>query len=355
MCQNGLLTTMKVLEKKMKINEPYFIAEMSANHAGKLESALKIVHAAKESGADCIKTQTYTPDTITIDCKNKYFKITDGLWNGYTLYDLYQSAYTPWEWQKTIKEEAEGIGLDFLSTPFDATAVDFLESLKVQAYKIASFELVDIPLIRYAAQKGKSLIISCGMGSTEEIQLAVDTALSTGLTHEKLFLLKCTSEYPADTSDMNLLTIPDMISRFGVKVGLSDHAMGSLPAVVGVSLGACIVEKHFCLSRSIKNPDSEFSMEPAEFKKMVMEVKEAVKARGKVSYELAEKEKSSIIFRRSLFAVDSIKKGEAFTGSNVRCIRPGYGIAPKYYDKIVGNISKQDYEKGDPIKKKDIP
>ena len=338
---------MKRLMKKA--GEPYFIAEMSANHAGSLDTALEIVQAAKESGADCLKIQTYTADTMTIDCDNEYFRIKGGLWDGYKLYDLYKGAYTPWEWQKRIKEECDSVGIDFLSTPFDVTSVDFLEGLGVQAYKIASFELVDIPLIRYVAQKGKPMIISCGMGNIEEIQLAVDTALNEGLGSEQIFLLKCTSEYPASPADMNLLTIPDMASRFDVKIGLSDHSMGSLAAVVGVSLGACIIEKHFCIDRSIKNPDSEFSMEPQEFALMVKDVKEAAKIRGKVNYELTDKERASTVFRRSLFAVKDIKEGEAFTTENVRCIRPGYGIAPKHYNELMGKIAQQHIIRGEPI------
>ena len=332
-----------------KNNEVYTIAEMSANHAGDIENAFKIVRAAKDAGADCLKIQTYTADSITIDCDNDYFRIKGGLWDGYNLYKLYTEAATPYSWQAKIKTECEKVGIDFLSTPFDEDAADFLEKLGVEAYKIASFELVHIPLLKHVARKGKPMIVSCGMGSEEEIGEAVDAMIGEGLSKEQIILLKCTSEYPANFEDMNLLTIPDMISRFGVRVGLSDHSMGSLAAVVGTSLGACLIEKHFCLSRAIKNPDSEFSMEPHEFSTMVKDVNEAAKIRGRVNYELTETEKASKVFRRSVFAVKDIKKGEAFTKENVRCIRPGQGLKPKYYDKLLNSLSEQEYKKGQPI------
>jgi len=332
-----------------KNNEVYTIAEMSANHAGDIENAFKIVRAAKDAGADCLKIQTYTADSITIDCDNDYFRIKDGLWDGYNLYKLYTEAATPYSWQAKIKAECEKVGINFLSTPFDEEAADFLEKLEVEAYKIASFELVHIPLLKHIARKGKPMIVSCGMGSEEEIGEAVDAMIGEGLSKEQIILLKCTSEYPANFEDMNLLTIPDMISRFGVRVGLSDHSMGSLAAVVATSLGACLIEKHFCLSRAIKNPDSEFSMEPHEFSAMVKDVNEAAKIRGKVNYELTETEKASKVFRRSVFAVKDIKKGEAFTKENVRCIRPGYGMKPKYYPSLLGKISSRDYKRGEPI------
>lgn len=325
----------------------YFIAEMSANHAGSLDNALEIVRAAKKAGADCLKIQTYTADTMTIDCDNEHFRIKGGLWDGYKLYDLYREALTPWEWDEAIRDECLKVGLDFLSTPFDKTAVDFLEGLDVEFYKIASFELVDIPLIEYTARKGKPMVISCGMGSIEEIQDALDACRRQG--NEQIVLLKCCSEYPANFADMNLLTISDMRERFGVSVGLSDHSMGSLAAVVGVSLGACVVEKHFCLSRKIKNPDSEFSMEPGEFARMVSDCKAALEIQGKVSYELTENEKSSKVFRRSIFAVRDIAAGEAFTEKNIRVIRPGYGAAPKHYSALLGTVAKQDYKRGEPV------
>jgi len=330
----------------------YFIAEMSANHAGSLENALEIVKTAKDAGADCLKIQTYTADTITIDCDNEHFLIKGGLWDGYKLHDLYKDAYTPWQWQAEIKAECQKLELDFLSTPFDNTAVDFLESLNIEFYKIASFELVDIPLIEYVASKGKPMIMSCGMGSIEDIQDAVDACKRQG--NEEIILLKCTSEYPAEPADMNLATITDMRKRFNVPVGLSDHSMGSIAATVAVALGACVIEKHFCLSRKIKNPDSEFSMEPDEFAKMVSDCNIASVMRGKTSYDLSVKENSSKVFRRSLFAVKDINSGDCFTEENVRSIRPGYGIAPKHYTKLLERKSVNNYKFGDPISKDEI-
>jgi pseudaminic acid synthase len=330
-------------------SDVYTIAEMSANHAGSLDNALEIVRAAKEAGADCLKIQTYTADTMTLDCDNEYFRIKGGLWDGYTLYDLYREAATPLEWQADIKAECDRVGIDFLSTPFDKTSVDFLEGLGVGAYKIASFELVDIPLIKYVASKGKPMIVSCGMGSKDEIAEAVECMLAQGLPREKIILMKCTSEYPAEFADMNLLTIEDMAKNFGVRIGFSDHSMGSLAPIIAVSLGAVVVEKHFCLSRQLKNPDSEFSMEPAEFAEMVIAVHHAHSAIGEVSYGAHGGEASSLVFRRSIFAVEDIAEGEIFTEKNIRVIRPGYGIAPKYYDRLIGNVSKNPYERGMPI------
>jgi len=336
---------MKLLNKIQ--NGVYFIAEMSANHAGKLENALEIVKAAKEAGADCLKIQTYTADTMTIDCDSELFKIKGGLWDGYKLYDLYKEAYTPWEWHKPIKDECEKYGLDFLSTPFDCTSVDFLEELGVSFYKIASFELVDIPLIEYVASKGKPVIISCGMGSVEEIQDAVDACKKQG--NEQIILLKCTSEYPANYENMNLSLISDMKNRFGVRIGLSDHSMGSLAPIVAASLGACVIEKHFCLDRKIKNPDSDFSMEPHEFRKMVDSVNNAILVKGNSDYSLTESEKASTVFRRSIFAVSDIQEGDIFTEKNIRIIRPGYGAKPKYYKKLIGSSASKLYTYGEPI------
>lgn len=325
----------------------YVIAEMSANHGGSLENALEIVRAAKESGADCLKIQTYTADTLTLDCDNEYFKIKGGLWDGYKLHDLYKEAFTPWEWHQAIKDECDKVGLDFLSTPFDKTAVDFLTELGVEFFKIASFELVDIPLIEYAASKGKPMVISCGLGSVEDIQDAADACKRQGNT--QIVLLKCCSLYPANYSDMNLAVLPDMKERFGAAVGLSDHSMGSLAAVVAVSLGASVIEKHFCLSREIKTPDSAFSMEPHEFAAMVRDIRAAAAAKGKVCYDLSEKEKTSVVFRRSLFAAKDIKKGETITSENVRSVRPGYGIKPKYLKDILGKKAKCDIKYGTPV------
>ena len=336
------------LFEKLKKGDVYVIAEMSANHAGKLENALEIVRQAAAAGADCVKIQTYTADTITIDCDTEPFRIHGGLWDGYKLYDLYREAGTPWEWQARIKQECEACGVDFLSTPFDFTAVDFLESIGCEAYKIASFELVDIPLIERTASLGKPMIISCGMGSVQEIQEAVDACKRMG--NEQIVLLKCCSEYPTPWDDMHLATIPDMAARFGVPVGLSDHSEGSLGAIVGVSLGACVVEKHVCLSRKIKNPDSEFSMEMSDFARMVTEIRAAQRIKGAVSDELSPNEKAQRHFRRSLFAVKDIKKGEPFTAENVRSIRPSDGLAPKLYRTILGSIAAEDIPYGTPLK-----
>ncbi|GHU64210.1 N-acetylneuraminic acid synthase [Clostridia bacterium] len=338
---------MKLLDKIQ--NGVYTIAEMSANHAGKLENALEIVRAAKKAGADCLKIQTYTADSLTIDCDNEYFKIKGGLWDGYSLYQLYSEAATPYEWQTEIKAECERVGIDFLSTPFDRASVDFLETLGVEAYKVASFELVDIPLIRYIAKQGKPMIVSCGMGSMEEIQDAMDAMLGEGLSRGKIILLKCTSEYPAETKDMNLRTIADMIERFGVIVGLSDHSIGTLAPITAVALGAKVIEKHFCLSRDLKNPDSDFSTEPAEFAEMTNSVRQAYEARGVESYGPGDAEKSNLAYRRSIFAIEDIRMGDIFCNDNTRIIRPGAGLQPKYYDALIGSASKTNYRKGMPI------
>lgn len=340
------------LFEKVNTGKVYVIAEMSANHGGKLENALEIVVKAKEIGADCLKIQTYTADTLTIDCDNEYFKIHGGLWDGYKLYDLYRDAYTPWDWQPIIKAECDKAGIDFLSTPFDSTSVDFLESIGCEAFKIASFELVDIPLIEYAAAKGKPMIISCGMGSVEEIQDSIDACHRVG--NNNIVLLKCCSEYPAKWDDMHLANIPDMARRFGVKIGLSDHSMGSLAAVVGVGLGACVVEKHMCLSRDIPNPDSAFSMEPEEFRNMIADINSAMQIRGSVSYGATVFEAESLIFRRSIFAIKPIQTGELFTKDNIRIIRPGYGISPKNINRLLGKSATRDYKYGEPIGENDL-
>lgn len=328
--------------------QTYVIAEMSGNHAGSLDRALEIVRAAKESGADCIKIQTYTADTLTIDSDKSYFQIEDGTWEGENLYHLYQKAYTPWEWQKAIKEEADRVGIDFFSTPFDNSSVDFLEELGVEFYKIASFELVDIPLLKYVASKGKPIIMSTGMATKEEIEEAVEAIRSTG-NHE-IALLRCASAYPAITDEMNLRTMQDMAQSFHVPVGLSDHSMGSVGAVTSVIMGGQIVEKHMCLSREIENPDVSFSMEPAEFKQMVQDIRQAEKSLGRVSYGPTKQEEGSVKFRRSIFCVKDVKKGETFTEENIRVIRPGYGEKPKYYEEILGKNALCDIERGEPMK-----
>ncbi|MCD7737655.1 MAG: pseudaminic acid synthase [Lachnospiraceae bacterium] len=325
----------------------YIIAEMSANHGGSIERAKEIIHAAKEAGADCIKIQTYTADTLTIDCDNEYFHIGDGTWKGENLYQLYSRAYTPWEWQGELKEEAEKTGIDFFSTPFDNTAVDFLESIGVEFYKVASFELVDLPLIRYIASKGKPMILSTGMSSLAEIDEAVAAVRSTG--NEEFALLRCASAYPAITDEMNLMTMRNMGEIFGVPVGLSDHSMGSVGAVTAVALGAKIIEKHFCLDRALESADSSFSMNPAEFKQMVQDIRQAERAIGVVKYGKTRQEESNIIFRRSVFCVKDISRGERLTPENIRIIRPGYGMAPKYYDAALGQVALRDIKKGEPI------
>ena len=326
----------------------YTIAEMSANHAGKLENALEIVHRAKEAGADCLKIQTYTPDTMTIDCSNKYFSIEDGTWKGDNLYNLYKKAYTPWDWQPLIKAECEKVGIDFLSTPFDTTSVDFLEEMGCEVYKVASFEMVDIPLIRYIASKGKPIIMSTGMSTLSEIDEAVRAIREEG--NEQIVLLRCASAYPAITDEMNLMTMKNLGETFQVPVGLSDHSMGSIGAVTAVALGAQVIEKHFCLSRDIKNPDSSFSMEPDEFAQMIRDIEQAQKAIGRVKYGPTEQEKTNIVFRRSIFCVKDIKKGEKITEENVRVIRPGYGLSPKFYPEVLGQTALTDIERGTPIR-----
>lgn len=325
----------------------YVIAEMSANHAGDINRAIEIIHVSKESGADCIKLQTYTPDTMTINSNKKYFQITQGTWKGENLYELYKKACTPWEWQGRLMEEAEKVGIDFLSTPFDKTAVDFLESLGVDFYKIASFELTDIPLIKYIASKGKPIIMSTGMGSLGEVETAVDTVCSQG--NKNICLLKCSSAYPAVPEDMNLSTIQNLKDIFGVPVGLSDHSLGSIGAITAVAMGANVIEKHFCLSRKIENPDASFSMEPHEFKQMVEDIRTVERAMGKVCYQLSEREKTNQVFRRSIFAVKDIKQGERFTEENIRIIRPAYGLPPKDFEKVVNKVAAKDIECGTPL------
>jgi len=339
---------MKIGNREIGGNAPaYIIAEMSANHAGNIENAKKIIHAAKEAGADCIKIQTYTADTLTIDCDKPYFHIGEGTWNGENLYQLYEKAYTPWEWQPELKKEAESVGLDFFSTPFDKSSVDFLEEMEIGFYKIASFEIVDIPLIKYVASKGKPVIMSTGMSTMGEIEDAVNAIRSQG--NEQIALLRCASAYPAITDEMNLSTMRNMAEVFGVPVGLSDHSMGSVGAVTAVAMGAKIIEKHFCLDRAIENPDSSFSMNPQEFAQMVRDVRQAEKAIGRVSYGPTEQEKSNITFRRSIFCVKDIKKGERLTEENIRVIRPGHGLAPKYYEEILGQVALADIERGTPM------
>lgn len=326
----------------------YIIAEMSANHNQSYERAVELIHAAHEAGADAIKLQTYTPETITIDARGPLFTHSqDSLWSNKNLYDLYSEAYTPWEWQPKLKKIADDIGIALFSTPFDPTSVDFLEEMDVPAYKIASFEIVDLPLIRYIAEQGKPIILSTGMATLAEIDEAVRTIREAG--NDQIALLKCTSAYPAPPEEMNLRTIPHLAAAFGVPVGLSDHTLGIATSVAAVALGACIIEKHFTLSRADPGPDSAFSLEPHEFRAMVDAVRETQKALGTVCYDVAEHEKASTVFRRSLFAVKDIEAGEEFTEENVRSIRPGYGLPPKYLSTVLGRRAAEKITRGTPL------
>lgn len=340
------------LYEKINHNETYFIAEMSANHGGSLETALKIVREAVNAGADCLKIQTYKAETMTLDSDLPDFQITGGLWDGYNLYRLYEGAATPYDWHEPIKKECEKCGIDFLSTPFDKTAVDFLENLGVEAYKVASYELVDIPLIQYIASKHKPMIISVGMGSVKEIRDCIDTCKSVG--NEQIVLLKCCSEYPAPWKDMKLGNIPDMKERFGYPVGLSDHSFGCLGAVVGVTLGACVIEKHVKLTE-VKSADSEFSMTMDDYKIMVESCRNAKMIAFGPSYCLTTSEQAATVFRRSIYASANIKAGEKFSESNVRVIRPGYGLKPKYLQYLIGTTAKRDITIGERIISADLP
>ena len=334
------------IQDKIKAGDVYVIAEMSANHGGKIENALKIVREAAKAGADCLKIQTYTADSITINSDADDFIIKGGLWDGYKLYDLYKDAGTPYEWQARIKEECEACGIDFLSTPFDPKAVDFLESIGTEAYKIASFELVDIPLIEYAASRGKPMILSCGMASEEEIREAVDACLRQD--NKQIFLLKCCSEYPANWSNMHLANIPDMAKKYNLPIGLSDHSAGSIAAIVAVGLGACIIEKHIKID-GVDSADSKFSMTTDEFAEMVKDIRNAKTIVGNVYYGPTPGEMSNVSLRRSLFAVDDIKKGDIITEKNVRSIRPASGIAPKYLRDMLNKRAGNTIERGTPI------
>ena len=325
----------------------YIVAEMSANHNHDFDQAKKIIEAAKEAGADAIKLQTYSPDTMTINVRNKFFQIKGTIWEGKNLYDLYEEACTPWEWQPKLKKIAEELNLDLFSTPFDQTAVDYLERLDMPAYKIASFELVDLPLIRRIAETGKPAILSTGMASLAEIDEAVKVFRETG--GDQIALLKCTSAYPAPLAEMNLRTIPHLAEVFDVPVGISDHTIGLEATIAAAALGACIVEKHFTLSRDACGPDSSFSIEPDEFKAMVKAIRNTEKALGRVNYETTEREKPSTVFRRSLFVVKDMKANSEFTEENVRSIRPGFGLHTRHLDEVLGQKSKRAISKGTPL------
>ncbi|MCQ5366116.1 pseudaminic acid synthase [Anoxybacillus salavatliensis] len=330
-------------------HKPFIIAEMSGNHNQSLERALAIVEAAAKAGAHALKIQTYTADTMTLNLENPEFKIedSDSLWKGHTLYQLYQQAYTPWEWHKPIFDRARELGMIPFSTPFDETAVDFLEELDVPMYKIASFENNDIPLIKKVASTGKPMIISTGMATVSELDETVRVAREAGC--KDLILLKCTSTYPASPENTNILTIPHMRELFNCQVGLSDHTMGIGVAVASVALGATVIEKHFTLSRADGGVDSAFSMEPDEMKALVVETERAWQALGEVKYGPTEKEKASLKFRRSIYVAKDIKAGEKFTKENIRVIRPGYGLEPKYFEQIIGLTAKQDLKAGTPL------
>jgi len=326
----------------------YIIAEMSGNHNQNFDEACEIVRAAAETGADALKLQTYTPDTITLNVRNEHFLLGEGtLWAGKNLYDLYGEAHTPWEWQPKLKELGESLGMQVFSSPFDFTSVDFLEEMDVAAYKIASFELVDIPLIEYVASKGKPMIMSTGMAQLAEIEEAVAAARAAGC--QDLALLKCNSAYPAPPSEMNLRVIPDLAARFGVVAGLSDHTLGDAAAIASVALGGRIIEKHFTLSRDVPGPDSSFSMEPAEFKAMVDAVREAEAALGEIKYEVTQKEMASRIFRKSIFVAQDIAAGEVFTEANLRCVRPGVGLHTRHWRNLLGQKSNRPLAAGTPM------
>ncbi len=326
----------------------FIIAELSANHNGSLDTALKTITAMKESGADAIKLQTYTPDTITLDCDNEMFTISQGtLWDKRKFYDLYAEAMTPWEWHEALFNHAKSLGMQAFSSPFDSTAVDFLENLDVPAYKIASFEITDIPLIEYTAAKGKPIIISTGIATLEDIQEALNACQRMG--NDQITLLKCTSAYPAALEEMNLLTIPDMIERFDVTVGLSDHTMSLSAPIAAVALGARVIEKHFILDREMGGADSAFSLEPHEFKAMVDAVRDTEKLMGKVTYDLSPKSLKSREFSRSLFIAKDVNVGDILTTDNIRSVRPGFGMAPKYLKEILGKHFLTANPKGTPL------
>ena len=327
--------------------KPYIIAELSANHNGDINNAFKIIEEAKLAGADAIKLQTYRPDTITIDCDKEDFQIHGGLWDGNSLYQLYEWAHTPWEWHEELFKKAKEVGITIFSSPFDFTAVDLLEELNAPAYKIASFELVDHALIARVAQTGKPMLMSTGMANEEEIDEAISVAKNNGC--EELVVLHCVSGYPAPAEQYNLKTIQDMQSRFGVLSGLSDHTIDNATAVCSVALGACLIEKHVTLDRNGGGPDDSFSLEPLELKALCQDTKTAWHALGNVNYESTEAEKGNVKFRRSLYIVKDVKAGELLTSENIRSIRPGFGLAPKYYQDVIGMVASRDLRRGEAL------
>ncbi len=341
-------TVIQILGRKIGNNfPPYIIAEMSANHNGDINNAFSIIEEAKKAGADAIKMQTYTADTITLNFDSEDFKIHDGLWNGRTLHELYQEAHTPWEWHKPLFDYAQELGITIFSSPFDNTAIDLLEDLNAPAYKIASFEAIDLPLIRYAASTGKPLIISTGMADLEEITEAVEAAKEAGC--RELALLHCVSGYPAPAEDYNLYTIPDMIKHFGLVTGLSDHTLDNTTAITSVALGASIIEKHFTLDRKGGGPDDSFSLEPKNFTALCRDTKIAWQALGKVDYSRKASEQANIKFRRSLYFVKDMEVGDIITLDSLKSVRPGYGLAPKYLNKIIGQRILTNVSYGTPV------
>lgn len=344
---------MTIDRRRIGAEQPaYVVAEMSANHGQDFGRAEELVHAAVDAGADAVKLQTYTPDTMTIDCDADAFRIRGTIWEGRTLYDLYQEAYTPWEWQPKLMDLATSLGISLFSTPFDPSAVDFLEEMRVPAYKVASFEIVDLPLISKIAATGKPLIMSIGMATREEIRQAVDIARDAG-TNE-IALLRCTSAYPALPEEADLRTIPDLAESFSAVPGLSDHTLGIVVPITAVALGARIVEKHLTLSRSDPGPDSAFSLEPNEFKEMVEAIRTTEMALGAVRYGPRKGERPSTVYRRSLFIVEDVKRGEPFTHRNVRSIRPGHGLPPAMLDRVIGKTAVRDLARGTPLRETDI-
>ena len=329
--------------------KPYIIAELSANHNGSIDLALETIKMAKEMGADAIKIQTYTPDTMTIDCDNDEFKISGGLWDGYNLYQLYEEAHTPYQWHEKLFTYAKKIGITLFSSPFDETAVDLLESLNTPAYKIASFELIDLPLIEYVAKTLKPMIMSTGMANLVEIEQAINCAQQAGCT--ELVILHCISAYPASAEESNLATIQDLATRFNVVVGLSDHTLNNTVAITATALGASVIEKHITLSRGNKGPDSEFSLEPSELKALCQETKTAWQALGVAGYELKPAEQENKRFRRSIYFVEDIAEDTIITQQHIRRIRPGFGLSPKYYDEIIGKKTSQSIKRGTPVQR----
>lgn len=341
------IPSIKIAGRRIAVDEPpYIIAELSANHNGKLETALKIIEEAKKSGADAVKLQTYTADTITLNSDAEEFRIKGGLWDGRTLYDLYQEAHMPWDWHKPLFEHAKKLGITIFSSPFDTTAVDLLEELNAPAYKIASFEAVDLPLIKYVASTGKPMIISTGMADAEEIKEAIEAAREGGC--KELAILHCVSGYPAPAEDYNLRTIPDMIKRFGLVTGLSDHTLDNTTAITSVALGASIIEKHFTLDRNGGGPDDSFSLEPADLTALCRDSKTAWQALGEVNYGHKASEQGNIKFRRSLYFVKDLKAGDIVTKDSIRSVRPGFGLAPKYTDELLGKRLKANVSYGIP-------